>query len=589
MNNNTNTEYIFNSPDYNHIMVQYSGNIPKVPKNDKGLYITEVNNNYAIISLKIDIIELEDQIVSNKDTKYIRGILEKYLDIGDFKIIYIITPQLYTLQEISAIDAAQVSTVGINTPLNLSGEGVIVGIIDTGIDYLNDEFRDENGKSRIISIWDQTIQSNESELKGVPFGSLYTNEEINKAIEAYELGENPYNIVPSKDLNGHGTGMAGIVGATGKNKEIKGIAPKCEFVIIKLSEANRTKKLLNTNNSIFELTAIFPAIEYLKKVLLNKKIPVVVLLPLGSNNGDHKGNNLFDGYIESISSNVGIVIVTGAGNEGNRDEHVSGIIRNSNKEETINLFVEENQRYMGIEIWIDLPSIVDINLVSPSGEETGFIQAAINVQRDNKFIFEKTQTRISYFLPEEYVGNELISIYFANIASGIWQIKLKLRSGEMAKYNAWLWQYGLSLPNTRFSPSDPYGTITTPGDSNFVVTVAAYNQNNNNLLTYSGLSFRQEYINKIDFAAGGVNTMTVGLNNSTQIINGTSLSAAIGAGACVLLFQWGIVQGNYPYMYSQSIKTFLTRGVTKRGKDSYPNPELGYGILNFYKIFENMI
>src|SRR5699024_1116354 len=123
--------------------------------------------------------------------------------------------------------------------------GVIVGIIDTGIDYLNDEFRDENGKSRIISIWDQTIQSNESELKGVPFGSLYTNEEINKAIEAYELGENPYNIVPSKDLNGHGTGMAGIVGATGKNKEIKGIAPKCEFVIIKLSEANRTKKLLN--------------------------------------------------------------------------------------------------------------------------------------------------------------------------------------------------------------------------------------------------------------------------------------------------------------------------------------------------------
>lgn len=535
MNNNTNTEYIFNSPDYNHIMVQYSGNIPKVPKNDKGLYITEVNNNYAIISLKIDIIELEDQIVSNKDTKYIRGILEKYLDIGDFKIIYIIPPQLYTLQEISAIDAAQVSTVGINTPLNLSGEGVIVGIIDTGIDYLNNEFRDENGKSRIISIWDQTIQSNESELKGVPFGSLYTNEEINKAIEAYELGENPYNIVPSKDLNGHGTGMAGIVGATGKNKEIKGIAPKCEFVIIKLSEANRTKKLLNTNTPIFELTAIFPAIEYLKKVLLNKKIPVVVLLPLGSNNGDHKGNNLFDGYIESISSNVGIVIVTGAGNEGNRDEHVSGIIRNSNKEETINLFVEENQRYMGIEIWIDLPSIVDINLVSPSGEETGFIQAAINVQRDNKFIFEKTQTRISYFLPEEYAGNELISIYFANIASGIWQIKLKLRSGEMAKYNAWLWQYGLSLPNTRFSPSDPYGTITTPGDSNFVVTVAAYNQNNNNLLTYSGLSFRQEYINKIDFAAGGVNTMTVGLNNSTQIINGTSLSAAIGAGACVLL------------------------------------------------------
>lgn len=589
MNSNTNTDYIFNSPDYNHIMVQYSGNIPKISKNNRGLYITQVNDNYAIISLKIDILELEDQIISNKDINYIREVLEKYLDVGDFKIIYIIHPYLYTLQEISAIDVTQVNTVGINTPLNLTGEGVIIGIIDTGIDYLSDEFRNENGESRIISIWDQTIESNESELKCVPFGSVYTNEEINKAIVAYESGGNPYDIVPSKDLNGHGTAMAGIVGATGKNKEIRGVAPKCEFIIIKLSESNCTKKLLNTNTPIFGLTSIFPAIEYLKKILINKKMPVVVLLPLGSNNGDHKGNNLFDGYIESISSNVGIIIVTGAGNEGNRDGHVSGVIRNSDEVETINLFVEENQRYMAMEIWIDLPSIIDINLVSPSGEETGFIQAATNVQRDNKFIFEKTQTTISYFLPEEYAGSELISIYFSNIASGIWQIKLKTRSIAMAKYNAWLWQYGLALSNTRFSPSDPYGTITTPGDSAFVVTVAAYNQNNNNLLTYSGLSFRQEYINKIDFAAGGVNTMTVGLNNSTQIINGTSLSAAIGAGACALLFQWGIVEGNYPYMYSQSIKTFLTRGVTKRGKDSYPNPELGYGILNFCKIFENML
>ena len=221
MNNNANTEYVFNSPDYNHIMVQYSGNIPNIPKNDNGLYITKVNDNYAIISLKISITELVHEIISNNDIDNIREILEKNLDIGDFKIIYIIPTQLYTLQEISAIDAAQVSTVGINTALNLTGEGVIVGIIDTGIDYLSDEFRDESGKSRIISIWDQTIESNENDSKDVPFGTIYTNEEINRAIEAYESGGNPYDIVPSKDLNGHGTGMAGIVGATGKNKDIR--------------------------------------------------------------------------------------------------------------------------------------------------------------------------------------------------------------------------------------------------------------------------------------------------------------------------------------------------------------------------------
>lgn len=475
-----------------------------------------------------------------------------------------------------------------NKPLNLNGNGVVVGIIDTGIDYLSEEFRDKNGKSRIISIWDQTIKgNNESDI--IPFGSLYTREEINKAIEVYEAGGNPYDIVPSKDTNGHGTGMAGIVGALGKNKDIKGIAPECEFVIVKLSESAYTKKILNLEIPIFALPTIFAAIEYLKKVLFKEKKPLVVLLPLGSNNGNHKGNNIFDSFIESVSNNVGIVIVTGSGNEADKDGHVSGRIVDKENIEVIDLLVQENQGYMSVEIWVDLSNIIDINLISPSGEETGFIRGAVNVQKTNTFVFEKTQTRISYYLPEEYTGEELISIYLGDITPGIWQIKLRLRSGEMAKYNAWLWQSGITRPGTRFLPSDQYGTVTIPGDSDFVVTVAAYNQNNNNSLSYSGVSFREENINKIDLSAGGVNTITVGLNNSTQVISGTSLAAAIGAGACVLLFQWGIVQGNYPYMYSQSIKTFLRRGVNKRGKDIYPNPQWGYGIINFYKIFEEMI
>ena len=585
---NKNSEYIFTSPNYIHTMIEYSGEIDGNIKEAEGIYITLLNSEYAIVSIAADIIIKNDQLGSFQDINHIRSILETYVDTNKFNIIYVVPPQLYTLQEISAIDAAQVNLLQANKPLNLNGNGVIVGIIDTGIDYLSEEFRDKNGKSRIISIWDQTIKNN-NESTIVPFGSLYTREEINKAIEVYEAGGNPYDIVPSKDINGHGTGMAGIVGALGKNKDIKGIAPECEFVIVKLSESAYTKKLLNLEIPIFSLPTIFAAIEYLKKVLFKEKKPLVVLLPLGSNNGNHKGDNIFDSFIESVSNNVGIVIVTGSGNEADKDGHVSRRIVDKENIEVIDLLVQENQGYMAVEIWVDLPNIIDINLISPSGEETGFIRGVVNVQKTNTFIFEKTQTRISYYLPEEYTGEELISIYFGDITPGIWQIKLRLRSGEMARYNAWLWQSGITLPGTRFLPSDQYGTVTIPGDSDFVVTVAAYNQNNNNSLSYSGVSFREENINKIDLSAGGVNTITVGLNNSTQVISGTSLAAAIGAGACVLLFQWGIVQGNYPYMYSQSIKTFLRRGVNKRGKDIYPNPQWGYGIINFYKIFEEMI
>lgn len=583
-----NSEYIFTSPNYIHTIIEYSGEIDGNIKEDEGVYITLLNSEYAIVSIVVDVIIKSDQLGSFQDINHIRRIVEAYVDSNKFNIIHVVSPQLYTLQEISAIDAAQVNLLQANIPLNLNGNGVVVGIIDTGIDYLSEEFRDKNGKSRIISIWDQTIKgNNESDI--IPFGSLYTREEINKAIEVYEAGGNPYDIVPSKDTNGHGTGMAGIVGALGKNKDIKGIAPECEFVIVKLSESAYTKKFLNLEIPIFALPTIFAAIEYFKKVLFKEKKPLVVLLPLGSNSGNHKGDNIFDSFIESVSNNVGIVIVTGSGNEADKDGHVSGMIIDKENIEVIDLLVQENQGYMSVEIWVDLPSIIDINLISPSGEETGFIRGAVNVQKTNTFIFEKTQTRISYYLPEEYTGEELISVYLGDITPGIWQIKLKLRSGEMARYNAWLWQSGIRLPGTRFLPSDQYGTVTIPGDSDFVVTVAAYNQNNNNSLSYSGVSFREENINKIDLSAGGVNTITVGLNNSTQVINGTSLAAAIGAGACVLLFQWGIVQGNYPYMYSQSIKTFLRRGVNKRGKAIYPNPQWGYGIINFYKIFEEMI
>ena len=319
------SEYIFTSPNYVHTMIEYSGEFQGNIKDVESVYITLINNEYAIVSIASDIIVKDNKLNNFNDINYIRSIVEEYVDSSSFNIIYIVQPQLYTLQEISAVDVAQVNLLQANISLNLSGNGVIVGIVDTGIDYLSEEFRDKNGKSRIISIWDQTIRGDDDNTI-IPFGSLYTREEINKAIDVYEAGGNPYDIVPSKDTNGHGTGMAGIVGALGKNKDIKGIAPECEFVIVKLSEANYTKKILNTETPIFSLVTVFSAIEYLKRVLFKEKKPLVILLPLGSNNGNHKGDNIFNSFIESISSNVGIVIVTGSGNEANKDGHVSGVI-----------------------------------------------------------------------------------------------------------------------------------------------------------------------------------------------------------------------------------------------------------------------
>ncbi|MBN1045289.1 peptidase S8, partial [Clostridium botulinum] len=421
-----------------------------------------------------------------------------------------------------------------------------------------------------------------------PYGALYVKDKINEAIKAYNEGKSPYDIVPSIDEIGHGTSMSGIIGATGKNPELKGVAPDCKFVVVKLIEDYSNKAQFNAQVPIFNITAIISALEFLYEYSLRKSEPMVIYLPLGSNSGNHRGNGILPEYIESISNSRGIVVVTGAGNERSRAGHASGVISKAGETRNVELNVSPNQKYLWVEIWVEAPNIMTVDIVSPSGENTGVIPAIINLSEEYNFIFEKTSIKIEFYIPEENTGDELIRIDFFDLQPGIWKIKLIANLVLDGKYNIWIPQYGLSVGDTSLSPSDPFGTFTNPGDSTSIITVAAYNQNNNNIVNYSGMSFLDDYIDRVDIAAGGVNAVTVAPNNAITTVNGTSVSAAVVAGTCAILFQWGIIEGNDPYMYSQTMKTYLTRGTKQRSGDSYPNPQWGYGILDVLGIFSNM-
>ncbi|GAA0077788.1 hypothetical protein UT300005_21660 [Clostridium sp. CTA-5] len=562
---------IFHDINYNHYIIQYQGHIDKNSLRNAGYYITIINNKYAIISFNKDIkININDPLLSN--------------------IVYIKSVEIYTLQDISPIEASQVRSLQLDMPLNLTGKGVIVGVIDTGIDYLSDEFMTSDGKTRIDCIWDQTIKSyKENDDYPMPYGVIYTKNEIDEAIKEYREGKSPYEIVPTIDEIGHGTNMSGIIGATGKNPDLKGVAPNCEFAVVKLIEDYAYKTQFDIKVPIFNITSIFSAIEFLYQYALKKSKPMVIYLPLGTNSGNHKGNGILQEYIESISNNRGIVVITGAGNERDRGEHVSGAIKEVDATNTVELDMSEEQKNLWVEIWVDSPNIMTIDIVSPSGENTGVVPAIINTTETYEFIFEKTLIKVNFYLPEENTGDELIRINFYNLQPGIWKIKLIANLVLDGTYNIWIPQYGVTVGNTHFNPSDPFGTLTGPGDSLSAITVAAYNQNNNNIVNYSGMGFTNDYINRIDVAAGGVNALTVAPNNSVKIVNGTSVSAAVVAGTCAILFQWGIIDGNEPHMYSQTIKTYLTRGTIKRAGDIYPNPQWGYGILNVLGIFNNMM
>lgn len=563
------SDTIFKDINLNNYLVKYQGDITNELSKFPDFYVTIINDNFAIVTVKRDV-----EINSNTPT---------------FKTIVYVTPAtMYTLQLVTPLEASQAEFLQLNLPLNLTGKGVTIAIIDTGIDYLNDEFMTITGETRIDLIWDQTIASSNA-TSSVPFGTVYTKSQINDAIKASRNGASPYDIVPSTDENGHGTNMAGLIGGTGKNPNLRGVAPECNFVIIKLIEDFSFEAQYSTKVPIFNITVVFSAFDFLYKYSLINYIPLVIFFPLGTNLGSHTQNGVLEDFITTISSNSGIAVISGSGNEADKESHASGIIPDLLTKSTIELYVAPEEKNLWVEIWAKSPNIISLDIVSPSGENSGDISALFNNTKIYQFIFERTTMKINYFLPEEITGDELIRVRFYNIKSGIWKLRLTGNLILDGTYNAWISQEGVKLGNTHFRPSDPYGTITNPSNANSVITAAGYNQNNNNLVSYSGMAFVDDVIDKINVAAGSVNANATGPNNKTSIVNGTCVAASIVAGACAMLFEWGIVDGNDPYIYSQTVKTYLERGTVKRKGDIYPNNQWGYGILNILTMFENMI
>ena len=560
---------LFINPMYKHYVAQYQGDIISQSIKNPYIYATIIDDKYAIVSIPVN---------NSIDT------IQKDIPA----IVFIKRGYIYTLETITVMTAANINLLHLDNPLSLFGNGVLVGLVDTGIDYLNPEFMFKNGETRIHRIWDQTLPTDTTN-QNVPFGVEYTKEQITDAINASKSGGNPYDIVNSKDTIGHGTSMAGVIGATGINPNLQGAAPNCEFAVVKLAPYINPPLKTRENLPIFDLTSISSAITYLVNYALNINTPMVVYIPLGSNLGNHNGEGILEDIIDTLSINRGIVMVTGSGNQANKGYHTSGMLSNPGDFNNVQLYISPEQKNLLLEFWISEPHKLSLSILSPSGESTGVIPSTLNSQDTNTFIFEQTTAKISYSIPEQLSGDELITVFLDNIQSGTWTFKLNADYTLNGVFNAWIPQEGITVGNTQFLSPIPYNTVTSLGTSKYIITVACYNQNNDNIVISSGTASLNNIINVLDLAAGGVNVQTIGANSTTiSIVNGTSVSAAVVAGACALLLEWGIINGNDPNIYSQSIKYYLTGGTRKRSGDVYPNPQWGFGILDMIKVFRNM-
>ncbi|WP_252226425.1 S8 family peptidase [Clostridium sp. ZBS2] len=548
-------------------LVEYKGDIVNALKNFKNTSVYIVDEKRALIATPYEI--YDDMVKSTHEIVYV--------DLGD----------AYTTCDISPVEASGATVFHNNVYLQLSGLGVIVGIIDTGIDYLNEEFINEDGTTRILEIMDRSIPDNSSKLKC----AVYKQEDINKAIQAKKNGQDPYEIVPSKDEIGHGTNMAGIIAARGATPGIIGAAPRCNLAIVKLRPAFKSFReyyQVYGNEPVYQNSDILLGIKYLYDLSVELKKPIVIYIPLGTNTGPHNGEAFIEKYITEISNYNGVAVVVPSGNQGNTDTHTSGVIKNKGEEATIEIQIGKNQHDIRIQIWMSKPDKVALSIISPTGEAISKISPKLKTVTDINFLYEETKMTIEYFIPEELTGEQKILIIARNIREGIWKFKLIGELIVVGKYDAWILQREILAPDTKFLNPIPNTTLTTPGTSKGAITIAYYNQNNNSIVLESGKGYTRNNMVKPDIAAGGINTITTSVGGGTQIISGSSVAGAVTAGACALLLEWGIVEGNDSPMFAIKLKTYLIRGANKRQGDVYPNPQWGYGMLDVKGVFDNI-
>jgi len=505
-------------------------------------------------------------------------------------LVFVERNDLYSLTQLSPIDAANISNFHANSYLILRGTGVVVGMLDTGIDYLNREFMTEDNKTRIIGIWDQTVQDGPPP-QGFPYGTRYTREQINEAISAQSRGENPYDIVPEQDTIGHGTGVAGIAGAGGR-AGVTGAAPDCEFVVVKLKEVNPAVLAqfpkIETTAPQYQTSDVLMALKYLYETQIRLNKPMVVCVAIGSNYGGHDGSARVERYIDSFAFRSEIVVVGGTGNEGDAANHTSGRFTQTGETIIVELQVADDQIGIEVNLWFNRPDRISVGIISPSGEALERVPEQITEITGLKFTLEGTSVNILYDYQFDITGDEHVSIEFSNIRGGIWQIVLIGDYIVDGRYNAWTYQKFFLKPGTKFLKPNPYITLTNPSTSREILVTSYYNQENNTAVATSGRGFTRDDRVKPSVATGGIDVLTTKPGGGTTTVTGSSAATAVLAGAVALIVQWGIVEGNNPTIYSPKINTILISGTRKRPGDIYPNPVWGYGILDLVEVFKNV-
>lgn len=534
------------------LIVKYSGTLDAVRA--ISLSVTELMNGYAVIVIREDRIE---ELASFPEVEFIEKPKSLYFEA-------------YVGRQVSCIDSVQ------NPPYSLKGNGILIGIVDSGIDYANPAFRNTDGTTRIVSLWDQTTPGHPPE--GYATGTEYTREDINAALEEADEQER-FRIVPSRDMSGHGTAVAGIAAGNGAGSaggQYRGVAPEAELIVVKMG-IPRTEGFPRT-------TELMTGVDYVIRKALELRKPVAVNISFGNTYGSHDGTSLVERFLNDISDTWKNVICVGSGNEGTTAGHAAGRLTDE-EERSIEFAVQDLEPALNLQIWKSYVDEVDISVVNPSGVRVGPIREILGSQR---FVLGGTELLIYYGEPKPHSVKQEIYLSFiprqSYIDSGVWQIVLTPRRIVEGDYQMWLPAQAALNVGTAFLLPNSDSTLTIPSTASLVVTVAAYDARTFSYADFSGRGPASVYegsnVPKPDLAAPGVQVTAPAPGGSYREFSGTSFATPFVTGGAALLMEWGIVQGNDPYLYGEKVKAYLRRGARELpGYEQWPNAQLGYGAL----------
>ena len=516
------------------LIVRYTGSLDGLRIRYPQIRIRELLNQYAVLIVPETLV---DAVSQETVIEYLEKPKQLYFELQAGKAA-------------SCINAVQ---QGMNNPFGLFGKGTIVAVIDTGIRAESMEFRNADGSTRILNIWDQTT------------GTEYDRSQIDEALQN-ETKDTAG--IPGADVLGHGTQVAAI--ACGSS----GVAAQADILVVKLG--------LAAKNGFPRTTQLMEALDYVVRKAIDYGKPLAVNISFGNNYGDHTGSSLLENFINDIADSWKCSICIGSGNEGLGAVHTGGTLT-EDTEETVELAVSSYETGLSSQIWKDDWDDIAVEIIAPSGRNLGRIQENSRVSR----IRYEDMELLTYFgepspfriRQEIYIDMIPQTVY---IQSGLWKLRLIPRSIRNGRYDMWLPAQGALNFGTGFTSPDSASTFTIPSAAAKAVTVGAYDAGTGSAAPFSGQGYIVEIggslMVKPELAAPGVNVLVPSVSGMARV-SGTSYATPFVTGSAALLMEWGIVRGNDTFLYGEKLKAYLIKGAEPLAGAAVPDTQTGWGRL----------